>query len=139
LPHSPGYGWSHDAHRAGSAILLSALAGVDARDSATADSVGKATDYTKFLDPNGLKGARFGIARKYFGLTMPWIASWSTRLMRSKKHEAVIVDPADLESHGKLTRRVTVLLYELKADLNVYLAAVGSNPGCIPEGSYRVQ
>ena len=50
------------------AILLSALAGADPRDSATSASAGKAaTDYTKFLDPNGLRGARIGIARKYFG------------------------------------------------------------------------
>src|SRR5438034_491734 len=50
------------------AILLSAIAGVDPRDSATAASAGKAsTDYTKFLDPNGLKGTRIGVARKYFG------------------------------------------------------------------------
>src|SRR5712691_9161504 len=40
------------------AILLTALAGVDPRDTPTGDSVGKtSTDYTKFLDPNGLKGA----------------------------------------------------------------------------------
>jgi len=28
-----------------------------------------ATDYTRFLDPNGLKGARIGVARKYFGFS----------------------------------------------------------------------
>ena len=50
------------------AILLSALTGVDPRDIATSASAGKAAaDYTKFLDPNGLRGARIGIARKYFG------------------------------------------------------------------------
>src|SRR5712692_10591754 len=43
-------------------ILLGALTGVDPRDGATNASQGKAlTDYTKFLDPNGLKGARLGI------------------------------------------------------------------------------
>ena len=56
------------------AVLLSALAGVDPRDNATAASAGKtAADYTKFLDPNGLRGARIGVARKYFGSTMPRI------------------------------------------------------------------
>ena len=50
------------------AILLGALTGVDARDTATSASQGKAlTNYTKFLDPNGLKGARLGIVRKSFG------------------------------------------------------------------------
>ncbi len=52
------------------AILLSALAGSDPRDSATAASAGKiAADYTQFLDPNGLRGARIGVARKYFGFS----------------------------------------------------------------------
>ena len=52
------------------AILLSALAGADPRDSATAASDGKiAADYTRFLDPNGLRGARIGVARKYFGFS----------------------------------------------------------------------
>ena len=52
------------------AILLSALAGADPRDGATAASSGKiAADYTRFLDPNGLRGARIGVARKYFGFS----------------------------------------------------------------------
>ncbi|MGH9365138.1 MAG: amidase family protein, partial [Thermoanaerobaculia bacterium] len=43
------------------AILLSALAGVDPADTATRESAGKTQpDYTKFLDPNGAKGARIG-------------------------------------------------------------------------------
>src|SRR6201998_514915 len=49
------------------AILLGALTGVDPEDSYTSDSQGKSSaDYTKFLDANGLKGARIGVARKYF-------------------------------------------------------------------------
>ena len=52
------------------AILLNALAGADPRDTATAESKGKiAADYTRFLDPNGLRGARIGVARKYFGFS----------------------------------------------------------------------
>src|SRR5215471_11847357 len=50
------------------AILLAALAGTDARDPATANAQTKAQkDYTQFLDANGLRGARIGVARKYFG------------------------------------------------------------------------
>src|SRR6266542_6822157 len=50
------------------AILLSALAGIDSRDDATKASAGKsATDYAKFLDVNGLRGARIGVHRKSFG------------------------------------------------------------------------
>ena len=50
------------------AILLGALTGADPDDSATAASHGKSfTDYTHFLDANGLRGARIGVVRKYFG------------------------------------------------------------------------
>src|SRR5437879_3982845 len=52
------------------AILLGVLTGVDPDDSATTASSGKSrADYTQFLDPNGLKGARIGVARKYFGFS----------------------------------------------------------------------
>jgi len=106
------------------AILLTALAGVDPRDAPTGDSVGKtSTDYTKFLDPNGLKGARIGVARKYFGFNDAVDHFMEQVIDEIKKQGAVIVDPADLESHGKFDdTELTVLLYELKADLNIYLA-----------------
>src|SRR6266481_5691662 len=52
------------------AIVLGALAGTDPEDSYTAESAGKSySDYTQFLDPYGLKGARIGVARKYFGFS----------------------------------------------------------------------
>src|SRR5687767_8613824 len=55
---------------ADAAILLGALTGEDPRDPATKQSRGKAaTDYTKFLDRNGLRGMRLGVARKHFGFS----------------------------------------------------------------------
>src|SRR5436853_1994372 len=51
------------------AILLTALAGSDPNDEATKESDTNRTDYTRFLDLSGLKGARIGIARKYFGFS----------------------------------------------------------------------
>jgi amidase len=106
------------------AILLSAMAGVDPRDSATAESQGKASaDYTKFLDPNGLRGARIGVARKYFGFNDAVDQLMEEALAEIKRQGATLVDPADLDSHGKFDdTELTVLLYELKADLNAYLA-----------------
>jgi amidase len=107
------------------AVLLSALAGVDPRDSITAEANGKiATDYTRFLDPNGLKGARIGVARKYFGFSDAVDSLMNDLIDEMKRAGAVIVDPADLESHGKFDdTELLVLLYELKNDLNAYLAA----------------
>jgi amidase len=106
------------------AILLSALGGVDASDKATADSAGKAApDYTRFLDPNGLKGARIGVARKYFGFNDLVDNLMEEALKEMKGQGAEIIDPADLPSHGKFgDTEFTVLLYELKADMNAYLA-----------------
>src|SRR5579862_3318650 len=50
------------------AILLGAIVGVDPDDPSTAASRGKTyNDYTRFLDSNGLRGARVGAVRKYFG------------------------------------------------------------------------
>ena len=106
------------------AILLGAMAGIDRRDSATADSSGKSyADYTRFLDPKGLRGARIGVARKYFGFSDAVDALMDNLIDDMKRQGATIVDPADLDSHGKFgDSELTVLLYELKADLNAYLA-----------------
>jgi amidase len=106
------------------AILLSAMAGIDPADKATADSAGKAVgDYTKFLDPDGLKGARIGVARKNFGFSEFVDKVMEDALQAMKNAGAVLVDPADLPTHGKFDDgELTVLLYELKADLNAYLA-----------------
>jgi amidase len=105
------------------AILLGALAGADPRDTATAENKGKVeADYTRFLDPNGLRGARIGVARKYFGFSDSVDDLMNSVMDEMKRQGAVLVDPADLESHGKFDdTEFTVLLYELKSDLNAYL------------------
>jgi len=117
------------------AILLGALAGVDPRDSATSAGAGKAAaDYTKFLDPHGLRGARIGVARKYFGSNDAQDQLMNTLIDAMKRKGAEIVDPADLPTHGKFDdTEFLVLLYELKADLNVYLAARPGAPGSLKE------
>src|SRR6266567_9575092 len=106
------------------AILLSALAGSDPRDTATADADSKMQkEYTQFLDSNGLRGARIGVARKYFGFNDAVDALMNSLIDQMKSAGAIIIDPADLESHGKFDdTELLVLLYELKADLNTYLA-----------------
>ena len=115
------------------AILLSALAGADARDSASAASAGKASaDYTTFLDPRGLRGTRLGVARKYFGFHDDVDKLMNDTLDLLKREGAEIVDPADLPSHGKFdATEFTVLLYELKTDLNAYLAARPGAPASL--------
>ncbi len=117
------------------AILLGALAGVDPRDSATSASAGKAAaDYTKFLDPHGLRGARIGVARKYFGSNETQDRLMNQLIDAMKRQGAEIIDPADLPTHGKFDdTELLVLLYELKADLNSYLAARPGAPASLKE------
>jgi amidase len=110
------------------AILLGVLAGVDARDPATSSNGTRGqTDYTKFLDPNGLRGARIGVARtKFFGYSDVTDKLISDAIEAMKASGAVIVDPANIETAGKFDdAEFDVLLYEFKADLNKYLAALG--------------
>jgi amidase len=109
---------------ADAAAVLAALTGVDPRDPATSDSDGHfLKDYTQFLDPNGLKAARIGIARQYFGINehadrivLPLI-----NVMRDLG--AVIVDPANFAHFTTFPgAQRTVFEYEFKAGLNQYLA-----------------
>ncbi|HKS39175.1 MAG TPA: amidase [Blastocatellia bacterium] len=109
------------------AILLGALTGIDSRDKATNQSRGKSmTDYTKYLDPAGMKGARIGIIRKSFGFNEQVDKLMNESIEVMKRLGAVIVDPADIPTAGKFDdSEFEVLLYEFKADLNVYLASLG--------------
>jgi amidase len=109
------------------AILLGALAGIDARDVATKASAGKSfADYRKFLDADGLKGARIGVHRKVFGFNDGVDKLINDCIDIIKRRGATIVDPADIPTQGKFDdSELEVLLYEFKADLNSYLAALG--------------
>src|SRR5262249_23918677 len=108
-------------------ILLGALTGVDPRDAATKDGASKAlTDYTKFLDPNGLRGMRLGIPRKSFGSNERIDKILNDLIKQMQQMGAVIVDPADIPTQGQFDDTESLVLsYELKADLNSYLASLG--------------
>jgi amidase len=113
---------------ADAAALLGGMTGVDARDSATADSASRArADYTEFLDPNGLAGARIGVARaRFFGYSPDADRLVEAAIDAMRAHGAVIVDPADIPYAGDYDdSEFTVLLYEFKADLNAYLSERG--------------
>jgi amidase len=109
------------------AILLGCMAGADADDPASATASGKmAPDYTAFLDSAALRGARLGVARKYFGILPAVDKLMEDAMAAMKSHGARISDPADLPSHGKFgDGEDTVLLYEFKTDLNKYLTWLG--------------
>jgi amidase len=113
---------------ADAATLLTALAGTDPRDAATAESRGHdVADFTKFLDVNGLKGARIGVARaKFLGFNDRVDELVLAAIDAMKRQGAIIVDPADITTAGQFDdTELEVLFYEFKADLNSYLASLG--------------
>jgi len=111
------------------AILLGVIAGVDPRDSATSASSGRGqADYTRFLDANGLRGARIGVVRKHFGFSDGVDALMASAIDVMKQQGAVVIDPVEIASEGKFDdSEFDVLLYEFKADLNSYLKGLGPN------------
>ncbi|HEV7516297.1 MAG TPA: amidase [Thermoanaerobaculia bacterium] len=127
ISHNQDVVGPHARTVADAAAILSALVGVDPRDPATAGSAGKfSTDYTQFLDPNGLRGARIGIPRMvYTGYSPEADAILEEAIAALKAAGAVVVDPADLPSANDLNTdpsETNILLYDFKRDLNAYLA-----------------
>src|SRR6185436_10502296 len=112
---------------ADAATLLGALTGEDPRDPITRESRGKSfTDYTRFLNPNALSGARLGIVRKNFGFNDRVDRLMNDLIAEMKRKGAVVIDPVSIPTAGKFDdSELEVLLYELKADLNAYLATLG--------------
>lgn len=114
------------------AILLGAACGVDPRDPATAASAGRFhADYTRFLDPAGLRGARLGIVRNIPGFDDRVLAVFSRAVEDLRTAGAVIVDPANLPNMdaGSVFQELpmVVLNYEFKANINRYFASLGPN------------
>jgi amidase len=109
------------------AILLGALAGADPEDPATAASRGHGSaDYTKSLAADGLKGARIGVARNYFGFHEGVDAAIATSLEVMKRQGATLIDTTELPKADQFsTAEMTVFAYEMKDGLNAYLARLG--------------
>jgi amidase len=107
------------------AAVLTAIAGVDPQDRATLAAQGHVErDYTAFLDRDGLRGVRIGVARKKVtGYNPHTDALFEQAIADLKRLGAEIVDPADFGSLGQYDDdEMEVLMYELKHDLNAYLA-----------------
>ncbi len=114
---------------ADAAALLSLLAGVDPADAATAGARGHIeNDYTRFLDPKGLRGAKIGVVRKYAGFDRSVDHLFDDAIAAMKSLGAQIIDPVEIATIGKFDDAENqVLQFEFKADLNNYLAGLGPN------------
>jgi amidase len=108
---------------ADAAALLTAMAGTDLRDDATRDASPKASDYTKQLDANALKGARLGVVRSQFGGRNDLVSAEVEKALKVLEAQgAVLIDIPEIPNAGKYgATELEVLLTELKADMESYL------------------
>ena len=109
------------------AVALGVMTGVDPADDATAASAGRfETDYTRFLDPDALRGARIGVARDFLGQDpeVDWIVEASLAVMRDAGATVVDVRLPEwlLDATGDF---YTAIRYrEFRAQIPDYLATL---------------
>lgn len=105
------------------AAVLTAIAGSDPRDAATAGADEHATDYTDYLDVHALEGKRIGVVRELAGDNPDVLALLDRSIETLRRAGATVVDPVSLPHLGEYGKdEMTVLLHEFKHDLNAYLA-----------------
>jgi amidase len=108
------------------AIVLSAIAGSDPLDPATAEADAHKVDYRAALDAGSLRGARIGVLRflvQNYSEEARAEFERSLQVMRDAGAELVEITeaPADFRQLGGW--EIQVLMTELKVDLNAYLAS----------------
>jgi amidase len=109
------------------ALVLGALTGMDPEDAATTAGAERAeADYTQYLDPDGLAGARIGVATQYAEGHERVEELFEAALEVMRGAGATVVDIPEVEAWRRMGRPSGALMrYEFKADLNAYLAALG--------------
>lgn len=106
------------------AELLTAIAGSDAADPATAEADARRIDYAAALDARGLAGRRIGVLRFATGYSPATDLVFEQAIAMLRAGGAVLVDIAELKSREGLSEpEFAVLLSEFKAGVNAYLAA----------------
>ena len=107
-------------------ILLNAMIGEDENDPITSKGRAKGQkDYTKFLSKNGLKSARIGVVRQYFGKNPSLNELMETNLEKIERNGAKLIDVEFPHLNAYNDDEYEVLLYEFKAGLNKYLKKRG--------------
>ncbi|MFP6642240.1 MAG: amidase [Candidatus Latescibacterota bacterium] len=124
LAHSQDTAGTMGRTVADATAMLTAIAGADSRDDATAASAQHLpADFAAFLLQDGLQGARLGVARNYTGFHEKCEALLEDALAAMRSAGARVIDPIELPHRGDYgDAEYEVLLYEFKADLNNYLA-----------------
>jgi amidase len=112
---------------ADAAILLSAMAGTDPADPATAAAAAHVTDYAACLDDGALRGARLGVWRAGSAAAdAATTAVLESALAVLAAGGATVIDPVDLAGADKMSEpEFAALKHEFRHDLNAYLAGLG--------------
>lgn len=121
------------------ALLLNAMVGFDASPSAnhrksfertarpmtSADEYQRITnapdDYTAFLDPDALKGARIGVVRALFG-SNTYVNSTVNAAIEKLKEAGATVEDVVVPDLSTITSYSSVSSYEFKSSLTAYLS-----------------
>lgn len=110
------------------AICLGTMVGVDESDSKTLSSEGNAySDYTQFLNKEGLRGKRIGLYTEPLGTNykVDTLVYRAVNFMKTQGAEIVEIDK--ISEKNVDNQSFQVLLYEFKDGLNNYLAGL-DNP-----------
>ena len=121
----------HGRTLADAAAVLGALTGNDPRDPKTAASAGNfSRDYSQFIDPNGLDGARIGIARQFLGSTPETdeVFEQAVQVMQDAGAVAIDIEIPSFDEFNADQSEIIVLIFEFKRDLNAYLATRSGVP-----------
>jgi amidase len=122
----------HGRTVADAATVLGALTGVDTRDAKTANSAGHFfSNYRQFVNPDGLAGARIGVARQFSGATTETDEVFEQSLQVMRDAGAILIDPVEIPSFDAFNAdqsEIIVLIFEFKRDLNAYLATRSGVP-----------
>jgi amidase len=107
-------------------VMMNVLAAQDPSDPAMPGGKRERLDYTTYLKPDGLRGARIGVARDYWGKNVAVDAVMDTALDVMKKNGAELIDIKfpNLNKFGDA--EFLVLQYEFKDGLEKYLRARGA-------------
>jgi amidase len=132
ISHTQDTVGAHGRFLQDAADVLGALAGPDPRDPQTAASAGHFfRNYRQFIDPDGLRGARIGIARQLTGATPETDAVFENAVQVMRDAGAVVIDPIEFPSFDEFNAdqsEIIVLIFEFKRDLNKYLATRSGVP-----------
>ena len=109
---------------ADAALLLTAIAGSDPADPATSQADARITDFTRGLDTASLEGVRIGVLRRQVGPNPNVTKLFEQALADLKRAGAVLVDVEHSWPEGFWDRSLTVLLFELRRDMDAYLATL---------------